>query len=84
MRDRGMASDDVRARLAAQITDEERAAVADVLLDNEGSRASSTRRWTAVGRSDDTRRARLGEDVDGRRRRYHPPREVPRGLLRRR
>ena len=36
MRDRGMTADDVRARVAAQLTDEERARVADVLLDNDG------------------------------------------------
>jgi dephospho-CoA kinase len=36
MRDRGMTADDVRARVAAQLSDEERARVADVLLDNDG------------------------------------------------
>lgn len=35
--DRGMDEADVRARLAAQMTLEEKAALADVLLDNEGS-----------------------------------------------
>ena len=36
MRDRGMTAEEVRARVAAQLTDEERARVADVLLDNDG------------------------------------------------
>ncbi|NYJ07825.1 dephospho-CoA kinase [Petropleomorpha daqingensis] len=35
---RGMAADDARARIAAQATDEQRAAVADVVLDNSGTR----------------------------------------------
>ncbi len=34
---RGMAEDDARARIAAQATDEQRRAVADVWLDNSGS-----------------------------------------------
>ena len=34
---RGMAEDDVRARIAAQLPLEERSRAADVLLDNEGS-----------------------------------------------
>jgi dephospho-CoA kinase len=36
MRDRGMTAEEVRARVAAQLSDEERARVADVLLDNDG------------------------------------------------
>lgn len=36
MHDRGMAADEVRARIAAQFNDEERARIADVLLDNDG------------------------------------------------
>ncbi|SDG59165.1 dephospho-CoA kinase [Klenkia brasiliensis] len=36
---RGMTEDDARARIAGQATDEQRAAVADVLLHNDGSRA---------------------------------------------
>jgi dephospho-CoA kinase len=36
---RGMTEDDARARIAAQATDEQRAAVADVVLDNSGTRA---------------------------------------------
>jgi dephospho-CoA kinase len=36
MRDRGMTADEVRARIAAQLSDKERARVADVLLDNDG------------------------------------------------
>jgi dephospho-CoA kinase len=35
---RGMTEDDARARIAVQATDEERRAVADVVLDNSGSR----------------------------------------------
>lgn len=35
--DRGLAEDDVRARIAAQATDEQRREVADVWLDNSGS-----------------------------------------------
>jgi dephospho-CoA kinase len=38
MRDRGMAEDAIRARIAAQAPLEDKAAVADVLIDNEGSR----------------------------------------------
>ena len=34
---RGMSEDDARARIAAQATDEQRRAVADVVLDNDGS-----------------------------------------------
>ena len=37
MRDRGMSEDAVRARIAAQAPLEDKAAVADVLIDNEGS-----------------------------------------------
>ena len=36
MRDRGMTSEQVRARTATQLSDEDRARVADVLLDNDG------------------------------------------------
>lgn len=39
VRDRGMAEDAVRARIAAQASDEQRRAVADVLVVNDGSRA---------------------------------------------
>ncbi len=35
--DRGLAEDDARARIAAQATDEQRRAVADVVLDNSGT-----------------------------------------------
>ena len=34
---RGLAEDDARARIAAQATDEQRRAVADVVLDNSGT-----------------------------------------------
>jgi dephospho-CoA kinase len=47
---RGMTEDDARARIAAQATDEQRAAVADVVLDNSGTReelaAQVSRFWT--------------------------------------
>jgi dephospho-CoA kinase len=56
---RGLTEDDARARIAAQATDEQRRAVADVVLDNGGTRedlaAQVERFWTervapAVGR----------------------------------
>jgi dephospho-CoA kinase len=34
---RGLSEDDARARIAAQATDEQRRAVADVVLDNSGT-----------------------------------------------
>jgi dephospho-CoA kinase len=37
--DRGLTADDARARIASQASDEERAAVADVVLSNDGDRA---------------------------------------------
>jgi dephospho-CoA kinase len=40
--DRGMTEEDARARVAAQATDEQRRAVADVWIDNSGSRAATT------------------------------------------
>jgi dephospho-CoA kinase len=39
LRDRGMAESDARERMAAQATDEQRRAVADVVIDNNGSPA---------------------------------------------
>jgi len=36
VRDRGLEPDEVRRRIAAQVSDQDRAAVADVLLDNDG------------------------------------------------
>jgi dephospho-CoA kinase len=36
MRDRGMTANEVRVRVAAQLSDEERAQVADMMLDNDG------------------------------------------------
>ena len=36
VRDRGLDPDEVRGRIAAQVTDDERSRVADVLLDNDG------------------------------------------------
>jgi dephospho-CoA kinase len=47
---RGMTEEDARARIAAQATDEQRAAVADVVLDNSGTREELASRvdrfWT--------------------------------------
>jgi dephospho-CoA kinase len=47
---RGLTEDDARARIAAQATDDQRAAVADVVLDNSGTRedlaAQVDRFWT--------------------------------------
>jgi dephospho-CoA kinase len=47
---RGLTEDDARARIAAQATDEQRRAVADVVLDNSGTRedlaAQVERFWT--------------------------------------
>jgi dephospho-CoA kinase len=47
---RGLTEDDARARMAAQATDEQRAAVADVVLDNSGTlddlAAQVARFWT--------------------------------------
>ena len=49
---RGMNADDVRARIAAQASDEQRRAVADVVLTNDGDRDRLTRRvadlWTTI------------------------------------
>jgi dephospho-CoA kinase len=48
--DRGLPAEDVRARMAAQVSDEERARVADVILDNDGEPdrlvAQVDRLWT--------------------------------------
>jgi dephospho-CoA kinase len=48
-RDRGMSADEARSRMAAQATDEQRRAVADVVLVNDGSpeelRAQVDRFW---------------------------------------
>jgi dephospho-CoA kinase len=49
VRDRGMAEAEARARIAAQCSDDERRAVADVVIDNDGSleelRAAVDRVW---------------------------------------
>jgi dephospho-CoA kinase len=49
VRDRGMAETEVRARIAAQATDEQRRAVADVVITNDGSlaelRSTVDRAW---------------------------------------
>jgi dephospho-CoA kinase len=59
MRDRGMAPDEVRARVAAQFDDEERAKVADVLIDNDGEPArlgpQVDRLWADLGRRAEAR-----------------------------
>lgn len=48
--DRGMTESDVRARIAAQATDEQRRAVADVVIVNDGSRDELTDQVDAVWR----------------------------------
>ena len=49
-----MTAEEVRARVAAQLTDEERARVADVLLDNDGEPERLTpqvnRLWTDLAK----------------------------------
>lgn len=45
---RGMATDDARARIAAQATDEQRSAVADWLIDNSGSLENTEAQVAAV------------------------------------
>jgi dephospho-CoA kinase len=45
---RGMAEDQARARMAAQATREQRLAVADIVIDNSGSREDLDRRVTEV------------------------------------
>ncbi|WP_265446736.1 dephospho-CoA kinase [Flexivirga meconopsidis] len=50
VRDRGMAVEDARARIAAQATDEQRRAVADVVLDNNGTREQLLAQVDAVWR----------------------------------
>ncbi|GAA3637133.1 hypothetical protein GCM10022223_64830 [Kineosporia mesophila] len=49
--DRGMTRDDARARIAAQATDAQRAAVADVVLDNSGSLATTLAQVDACWRN---------------------------------
>jgi dephospho-CoA kinase len=41
-RDRGMSTAEARSRIAAQATDEQRAAAADVVIDNDGTEADLT------------------------------------------
>jgi dephospho-CoA kinase len=51
---RGLSADEVRARMAAQASGEERARVADVLLDNDGDRERLERQvdtlWSDLAR----------------------------------
>ncbi|WP_411732968.1 dephospho-CoA kinase [Paeniglutamicibacter sp.] len=49
--DRGMDESDARARIAAQATDEERAAVADVVINNSGSLAELRQNVTEIWES---------------------------------
>ncbi|GLY30666.1 dephospho-CoA kinase [Kineosporia sp. NBRC 101731] len=49
--DRGMTRDDARARIAAQATDAQRAEVADVVLDNSGSLATTLAQVDACWRN---------------------------------
>jgi len=55
---RGMTEEDARARIAAQATDEQRAAVADVVLDNSGTREELASRVDASGPSRCSRASR--------------------------
>jgi dephospho-CoA kinase len=55
--ERGLSPDDVRRRMAAQATDEQRVEVADVLIDNDGSLAELEHQ---VGRLWDDLQARAG------------------------
>jgi dephospho-CoA kinase len=48
MHDRGMGEDRVRARIAAQLPLEDKAAVADILIDNEGSREDLERQVARI------------------------------------
>ncbi|MFC6153226.1 dephospho-CoA kinase [Nocardioides yefusunii] len=48
VRDRGMSQDDARARLAAQASREQRLAIADVVIDNSGTREALTARVDEV------------------------------------
>ena len=48
VKDRGMATDDARARIAAQATDEQRSAVADWMIDNSGSLENTEAQVAAV------------------------------------
>ena len=56
---RGLTSEDIRARMAAQASDADRAEVADVLLDNDGDRDRLEREVDALW-TDLERRARSG------------------------
>ncbi len=49
--DRGMAKKDAKARIKAQASDEERAAIADVVLDNSGSLAATLAQVDACWRN---------------------------------
>lgn len=49
--DRGMSREDAQARIRAQATDEERAAIADVVLDNSGSLAATLAQVDACWRN---------------------------------
>ncbi len=48
--ERGLAEDEARARIARQASDEQRRAVATVLLDNSGDRAALTEQVDAAWR----------------------------------
>ena len=60
MRDRGMAEGEARARIAAQATDEQRRAAADILIDNNGTPAELAARVDEVW---STLQARLVQEV---------------------
>ncbi len=64
--DRGMSEDDARARVAAQAGDEQRRAVADVWIDNSGTREETIRQVDAAWRDriEPLRAADPGHDAD--------------------
>jgi dephospho-CoA kinase len=63
---RGMTEEDARARLAAQATREQRLAVADLVVPNDGDRAELTTRVADVWRELCRRRRDTGPDQDQR------------------
>lgn len=71
---RGMAEDDARARIAAQASDEQRRAVADIWLDNSGSPAELAQRAQDVW---DNRIVPFAHNLSARRIARGPARLVP-------
>jgi dephospho-CoA kinase len=52
VRDRGMSEDEARSRIAAQATDDQRRAIADIVITNDGTpdelRAAVERAWQTL------------------------------------